>query len=139
MPARLGVGPPDVGQGAAYFFIRDGNSWRHLQTVSTPAPAAAAEYGSSVALNANRALIGAPRYDSLAGDAAGAAFVHTLSPCLNTCDADCNGTTNTMDINAFIAAIVSHVGCAPCAGDTNIDGTLNTFDVQGFVECLSQP
>ena len=79
---RIIVGAPGrdadevQGAGAAYLFEGEGNRWR-LQAQLTVGDAAPGDhFGSSVALDGDRALIGAYLANHSAGDDAGAAYVY---------------------------------------------------------------
>ena len=77
------VGAPfrDIGAtedaGAAYVFTHSGGVWTQQAELTAPAPAKSDELGLSVALSAERALVGAPLRDSGGNENAGAAYVFT--------------------------------------------------------------
>lgn len=59
-------------------------------------------------------------------------------------DANCDGTVNNFDIDAFVLAITdtdayeaAYPDCDIDACDVNGDGTINNFDIDPFVECLT--
>lgn len=69
---QLLVGAPRGQGGVAYVYRQDGNGrWTQQQTLRSDRLDDGARFGSTIAFNGNRALIGAPRQDS----GAGAAFV----------------------------------------------------------------
>lgn len=71
-----GESPQEVGQnaGAAYVFEYDGQSWSERQKLDASDATAQAQFGLSVALDGDRALLGAP-LDNQLGGGAGAAYV----------------------------------------------------------------
>ena len=64
--------------GAAYVFTRSGNSWSQHAKLTAADGAAGAEFGYSVALSGDTAVIGAARDDDN-GDDSGSAYVFTCS------------------------------------------------------------
>ncbi len=64
--------------GAAYFYVRDGANWAFQQKIKANDPGIDDNFGWSVALHGNTALIGAP-FDNLGGNDAGSAYVFTRS------------------------------------------------------------
>lgn len=71
----VGAGLADKLTGAAYVFARSGTSWTQQAKLGASDPQPSAGFGSSVALDAGQALVGAPANDHTAGTDAGAAFV----------------------------------------------------------------
>lgn len=70
-----GVGPGTYGTGAAYFYKWDGASWNYVQTVSGSDTVEDDTFGTALALDGNRALIGAPRHNpATSTDEAGAVY-----------------------------------------------------------------
>ena len=65
--------------GAAYVFTRSGTTWALEQQLSAPTPAATDEFGASVALSGETALIGAPNRVPATQVSAGAAYVFVRS------------------------------------------------------------
>jgi len=59
-------------------------------------------------------------------------------PCVgDPCDADCSGTADLDDIDAFLGQLLNDDGaCSDCAADANRDGARDGRDVEAFVECL---
>ncbi len=78
--AVYGPGSASSDQGAAYVFFRVGTSWNLQQKLNADENTTTAQFGASVALNGNTALVGAYSY-ALPGtnNRAGAAFVFTRS------------------------------------------------------------
>lgn len=57
---------------------------------------------------------------------------------LAAADANCDGTVNPFDIQAFLDLLgASPSPCSPCAGDTDGNGTTNPFDIQAFLDALT--
>lgn len=59
-------------------------------------------------------------------------------------DANCDGTLNNFDIDAFVLALtdapaysVAFPLCTIESADTNGDGSVDNFDIDGFVSCLT--
>jgi hypothetical protein len=67
------------GQGAAYVFVRAGTTWSQQAPLTAIDGAASDKFGSSVALYADTALVGAPRDDVGANTDQGSAYVFTRS------------------------------------------------------------
>ena len=71
--ALVGATGRDTARGAAYVFVRSGNSWTEEQTLDAPDGAESDNFGYSVALSADqtadRALVGAPGRDNFRGAA----------------------------------------------------------------------
>ncbi|MEJ2704794.1 MAG: Ser-Thr-rich GPI-anchored membrane family protein, partial [Sedimentisphaerales bacterium] len=79
--AIVGACPQDSSQsdsGAAYIFKRDGSSWTRKAKLSAPVPRSGDEFGRSVSLNGDYAIIGAMG-DDTAGQDAGAAYIFKRS------------------------------------------------------------
>ncbi len=70
--------PNNVIIGAAYVFVRDATgAWSQQQILTAPDGATLDQFGASVALFGNRALVGAPGDDNESGTDAGAAYLFT--------------------------------------------------------------
>lgn len=55
----------------------------------------------------------------------------------DACDANCDGSTDLVDIAPFIDLILgSGEPCAFCTGDTNDDGSIDLKDIENFISCL---
>ncbi|TWT41222.1 hypothetical protein RAS1_39160 [Phycisphaerae bacterium RAS1] len=69
-----------------------------------------------------------------------------LSSCgeLLTCDSNCDGSIDVLDINPFVTAIIDpglYLEQFPacdwlCNNDINFDGAVNVLDISGFVDCV---
>ncbi|HMS43187.1 MAG TPA: FG-GAP-like repeat-containing protein, partial [Pyrinomonadaceae bacterium] len=68
-------------QGSAYIFIRNGSNWQLQQKLTMPTADAqvAAQFGYSVAISGDTAIVGAPTQDNGANTDQGAAYVYVRS------------------------------------------------------------
>jgi hypothetical protein len=70
----------DTNEGSAHVFTRSGSTWSWQQTLTAPDGVAGNEFGSSVALSGDTALVGAPFGDTIGETVApGSAYVFTRS------------------------------------------------------------
>jgi hypothetical protein len=69
----------NVNQGSAYVFTRSGNVWTEQQKLTASDGSATDEFGKSVALDGNTAIIGAPQVDIVNHGESGAAYVFVRS------------------------------------------------------------
>lgn len=65
--------------GAAYVFVRSGTTWTEQAYLKAPTPEAGANFGASVAVDGDTALVGAPKEDPGGVSAAGSVHVFTRS------------------------------------------------------------
>ncbi len=65
--------------GAAYVFTRSGAVWTQQQRLAASDPATGAQFGSSVAISGDTALVGAPFHEAEGAAYVGAAYVFTRS------------------------------------------------------------
>lgn len=156
--ANVGTG---FGGGAAYVFTRSGAVWSFQARLSASDSAANDYFGTSVALNADTAVVGAPFDTTTAGTSAGSAYVFARSGTtwtqrgkLTTSDAtsfDYAGiavaaSTDAALIGAYQAdltgantagaAYVFALAC--CPGDVNGDGTINLTDIATLLANFGQ-
>ena len=75
--ASLDDTPAGVDAGSAYVFTRSGTAWSEQQRLNAGDGAASDEFGRSVALSGNTALVGAYFTDTPAGADAGSAYIFT--------------------------------------------------------------
>jgi FG-GAP repeat len=75
--ASLGNGSAGVDQGSAYVFTRSGTTWTQQAKLTAADAAASDQFGVSVSINANTAIVGAFRHDGTAGTDQGSAYVFT--------------------------------------------------------------
>ena len=60
----------------------------------------------------------------------------TSSTC-DSCDMNCDGVVNAVDIEDFINILFNgQIPCDTCTGDTNGDGFVDAADIEGFIACL---
>src|SRR5438094_658838 len=111
----LVVGVPSAASGAAYVFVRSGDSWTQQAKVTPPMSPVSGYFGKSVAVSGDTIVVGAPEAQTPAGYT-GTAFVYVRS-----------GTTWTEQSEL----IPHHLGAAPqfglavaVDGDTALVGAL---------------
>ena len=103
-----------IAAGAAYVFSGTGTSWSQQAELSDPDAAVEDEFGTSVALSGDTALVGAPQKTVAARYHAGAAYVFTRS-----------GTSwsQQAELTASDAAARDEFGCSVAlSGDTALVG-----------------
>ena len=116
--------------GSAYVFEHDGASWVEILKLAAPDGAAGDHFGVSVAVQEDRALVGAWQEDDPAGGVdAGAAHVFAIDgPDCNT-----NGAIDACDIAAGLSEDVNANGvpdeCEPCPGDLDGDRQVSLADL----------
>jgi hypothetical protein len=71
--------PSDAHTGAAYVFVRSGGVWKLQKKLVAPDGAAGDDFGQSVAISGNTALVGASSHDIPGVGRAGAAYVFVRS------------------------------------------------------------
>jgi hypothetical protein len=81
VPART-VPFPRSGPGAAYFFVRSNGAWDQQQKVQASDHEMDDQFGVSVSLDGDAAVVGASRKDETGAEDAGAAYVFRLSGAL---------------------------------------------------------
>lgn len=52
------------------------------------------------------------------------------------CDANCDGSVDLVDVEAFINLLFGAEPCNFCTGDVNDDGSVDLTDTEGFLACL---
>lgn len=119
------------GNGAAYLFVRDGESWSQ-QSMFAPCDSENSEiYGERVDLSADgvTAVIG-DRWANVDFEFQGAAYVYSLDgmPC-----ADINGDGEVGVVDLLFLLITwgpcDDPSCDPCPGDLNSDCAIDTADL----------
>lgn len=73
---RIAVGAPNHGNGTAYIFSRQGQTWVLEARLVANDAAALDNFGVSVDIDASRALVGAYRANTVAGAHCGAAYIY---------------------------------------------------------------
>ena len=133
--------------GSVWLLTRQGGAWSLGLKISAADPGNQAEFGISVGLEQDVAVVGAPLADALSSTNHGSAYFYDIR-----CDGACcvNGFCTRMslgDCNAVggvfqgLATNCTGVMCAPqdcCPGDMNGDLILNGLDVQPFVTLMLQ-
>ncbi|MCH8825200.1 MAG: hypothetical protein IH984_17025 [Planctomycetes bacterium] len=116
---------PGCDSGAAYLFQYDPktDSWIEKAKLTASDPGDGDEFGRSVSISGNFAIVGSHLDDEIAL-AAGAAYTFDLSACLCPADLDGDSAVNTRDLLALFA----QWGTAGSA-DLDGNGTVNTADL----------
>jgi hypothetical protein len=102
------------GSGSAYVFVRSGTTWREQAKLTATDAAEGDEFGRSVALSGDTAVLGAWRDDD-AGDSSGSAYVYELP------------LAHVSEFGAGCAGTLAVPVLQPAAGSTSKTG--ETFDV----------
>ncbi|MEK6642838.1 MAG: hypothetical protein AABZ08_02945 [Planctomycetota bacterium] len=124
--------------GSAYVFARASAAWTQQAKLIASDAAAVDQFGWSVGVSGDTAVVGTYSDDNAAGADAGAAYIFDLGCVAAFCAGDFNGdnmVTNA-DIPDFVAAQLAGACPAPpatCPGDFNADGVVNGADTAGFV------
>jgi hypothetical protein len=126
--ALVGANWDDVGananQGSAYVFTRSGTTWTQQQQLIAPDGAGGDNFGISVALSGDTALVGAA-YDDIGANAdQGSAYIFTRSGATWTQQQKLSGLAG---VNYYFGAAVA------LYGDTALVGAPGTSSVQIFV------
>ena len=112
--ALVGANEDDIGakenQGSAYIFIRSGATWTQLTQLTASDGAAADNFGYSVALSGDTALVGAFYDDVGANSEQGSAYFYDLLPSvLSSVRADPN-PTNAASVNFIVTFSEAVIG-----------------------------
>ena len=118
---------PDCDSGSAYLFQYDpkSDSWLEKAKLTASDPGFADEFGWSLSISGNLAIVGAQLDDEM-GPNAGAAYAFDLSACLCPADLDGDGIVITSDLLALFAQWGKNPNSP---ADLNSDGTVNTADL----------
>jgi uncharacterized repeat protein (TIGR01451 family) len=73
------TGPTLINAGQAYVFTRSGTTWSEQQILAASTPTGNDQFGTSVSVFGDTAIVGAPNEDTAAGIDAGAAYVFVRS------------------------------------------------------------
>jgi hypothetical protein len=97
------IGAADTG--SAFVFTRSGGVWTQQAKLTAMDAASGDQFGNSVAISGNTAIVGSPS-DSDAGTASGSAYIFDVGDCsgdgvLNRCETDCNGN-GISDVCEFV-------------------------------------
>lgn len=130
-----------ISAGSAYVFVRAGGVWTEQAKMTASDAAESDNFGFSVALDGETAVVGAYRDDD-AGSQSGSAYVFDPG-CATTCcagDFDGDNVVTNSDLPDFIAALLAGAACpsppACCPGDFNADGLVDGTDQPGFIPKL---
>ena len=77
--AIVGAWNDNNGQGAAYIYVKNGADWVQQARLTASDGSNDAQFGRSVAIEGNTAIVGAWQDNNDRGQAAGAAYIYTLS------------------------------------------------------------
>ncbi len=118
--------------GAAYLFRYDGSMWVETK-VSASDIAADDQYGFSVAVRGDLAILGA-RLDDDDGQDAGAAYVFAVLTGRYCCPGDAGGD-GVVGIVDFLSILAAWGPCPRCPEDLNDDGVVDILD---FLDVLAK-
>jgi hypothetical protein len=126
-----------ISAGSAYVFVRAGGVWTQRAKLTASDAAAYDEFGCSVSLSGDTAVIGAV-WDDYAGlENAGSAYVFDLA-CSLPGDLDADGDVDFDDRSVLIDVLLGtdtdpqHLAAA----DLNHDNVADGLDIQQFIEAL---
>ena len=136
--------------GSAYVFNKPAGGWSGILNEDAKLlagdGAASDEFGTSVSISGDTAVVGA-QFDGDNGRDSGSAYVFVRAP---LGDLNCDGAVGPLDVDPFVLALVSAGNaapfddyyaawpdCNPLLADINADGTVNLFDVDPFVDLLT--
>jgi hypothetical protein len=137
--------PAGTDAGAAYVFTRSGNAWTQQLQLTAGDAAMGDEFGASVAVSADTAIVGAPDRDAL-GSNSGAAYVFSLKlaqgdacssavqcasgQCVDgvCCDTACGGGAADCQACSVAAGAAVNGTCAPIAAGTPCRASAGTCD-----------
>lgn len=126
--ALLEEGPTDPqAAGAAYLFTRTGSVWTEQAKLKASDPSENANFGATIALDGDTALIGAGGDDPLGITDAGSAYVFDVNCSACSGDTDGDGDVDLSDLGVLLAAF------GACSGDAGYDATAD-FDANGCID-----
>ncbi|HEY6402204.1 MAG TPA: putative Ig domain-containing protein, partial [Blastocatellia bacterium] len=102
---------PNTDQGATYVFARSGENWNQRQKLTAQNGAANANFGASVAIDADTIVAGAPNHSESAGNNRGAAYVFAFEDAYWTQKAKLTAPDGAM-FDAFGASVAIDAGTA---------------------------
>jgi uncharacterized repeat protein (TIGR01451 family) len=110
--------------GSAYVFVRSGTTWTQQQKLIAPDAASDDQFGGSVSISADTAVVGA-EFDDTPGTDAGSVYIFVRS-----------GTTWTLQKHLFGGALDRFGGSVSISGDTAVVGA-ESDDTPGGVDAGS--
>jgi FG-GAP repeat protein len=124
--ARSDDGAAGPGQGSAYIFVRSGGVWSQQQKIEASDAASIDQFGSSVAVSGETAVVGAPNDDGVAGLDQGSAYVFVRS----------GGVwSQQQKLEASDAASIDQFGfTVAISGETVVVGAPNDGGAAGFFQ-----
>lgn len=119
-------GPAGTEQGSVYIFVREGTTWRQLQKL-TASDAAEFDYlGSSVSIDGDTVVAGAPLDYGPAGGYVGSAYVFVAGA---GCPIDLDGD-GSVSIGDLLLVLAQWGPCPPqCFADVDGDGDVGIADL----------
>ncbi len=142
--ARFGDAPGATNSGSAYVFTRSGTTWTEQAKLTASDEVECDEFGISVAVSGDTAVVGAWADDHVNGTFTedGSAYVFDLGCAAACCAGDFDGdnVVTNADLPDFVAALLAGGPCpappACCPGDFNADGIVDGGDIPGFLAKL---
>ena len=119
------------GSGSAYLF--DTTTGQQIGKLLPSDGSHSDQFGSSVAISGNTAVVGA-RWDDDNGNDSGSAYVFTAPPPCPPADLNGDRTLDFLDVSAYLSAFSSQNPIADFTGD----GQFNFFDVSAFLSRFSE-
>ncbi len=135
--ALIGASDDDdagVHSGSAYVFVRSGSSWNKMAKLVPTGSSADDQFGYSVALDGNLALIGAPYDDTAAGQDAGSAYVYTGSGAswslMQKLEASDGATLQSFGRSVSLSGATALIGADKGSGATSLSGAAYVFTLR---------
>ncbi|MCB9865614.1 MAG: hypothetical protein H6816_03135 [Phycisphaerales bacterium] len=133
---RFRLRRPNQSGGAAYFFRKDGGSWRQQAKLVPFDNTVPDLFGFSVGMSRNTLIMGAPQHRPVQ-QSGGAAYIYALAS-----DCNINESPDECEIAAGLAADCNADGVLDMCGivgDVNADGYLDREDASMLIACLGGP
>jgi hypothetical protein len=113
--------------GSAYIFRFDGKVWQEEAKLLASDGASEDNFGRSVSIDGNLALVGA-YWDDDNGSNSGSAYIFNFG----SCEGDINGDGN-VGVGDILVTIEQWGPCSNCDADINGDGEVNVIDLLAIV------
>ncbi len=113
--------------GSAYLYRFDGSSWQEEAKLLASDGASEDNFGRSVSIDGNLALVGA-YWDDDNGSNSGSAYIFNFG----SCEGDINGDGN-VGVGDILVTIEQWGPCSNCDADINGDGEVNVIDLLAIV------